>query len=222
MYKPWRDPALATDGRERIFVAVSDRPIAEVGLRTREVHYRNVRTSHRHLSSPPPVGPGSGGVQLRFAPSAMWLGAEQLAVGGFDELPGRLRNSRVGHRSPERALQIVDTRTWRHIKAIQATWCFRLQNLTPCNGASDGFPPDGKGSRGPGLVTYDRNWRRLYVKRSPQFFWHVAAGRLLAGSADGRRLSQIDPATGEPIRKIQPATSANDMWPLDLIAWAPR
>jgi hypothetical protein len=220
-YKPERDPALATDGHERIFIVVSDRPIAEVRPHSNRVTYHLVHLSHRYLSSPPPSEPGTGGVHLRFSASATWLDNDQLAIGGLDELPGRLPVG-IGHGDRQRALEIVDTRTWKRTKTIPAFYCRRVPSVTLCAAATGGFPPDGKGTRGPSLVAYDPQWRPVYDKRSPQLWWSVTGGRLLAGSADGRTISELDPESGHVIRRIRPAPLANDMWPLDLISWTPH
>ena len=219
-YKPERDPALATDGHERIFIVVSDRPIAEVRPHSNRVTYHLVHLSHRYLSSPPPSEPGTGGVHLRFSASATWLDNDQLAIGGLDELPGRLPVG-IGHGDRQRALEIVDTRPWKRTKTIPAFYCRRVPSVTLCAAATGGFPPDGKGTRGPSLVAYDPQWRPVYDKRSPQLWWSVTGGRLLAGSADGRTISELDPESGHVIRRIRPAPLANDMWPLDLISWTP-
>jgi hypothetical protein len=101
-------------------------------------------------------------------------------------------------------------------------WCRRLLSVTLCNAAVDGFPPDGQGMRGPSLVAYDLRWHRLYQKRTAQLWWYVAADRLLAGSADGRAMSELDPTTGHVIRRIKPGPLANDMWPFDLFSWTPH
>jgi hypothetical protein len=220
-YRAIREPALASDGRGRVFVVASDRPIAEIRLRRQDVRYHSVALPHRYLSYPPPTTPGSGGVQLRFATSAAWLGHGQLAIGGLDELPGWIRGFGAGHRSPQRVLQIVDTRSWRRTRGIRASSCRQTGGVTLCSAASGGFPPDVKGVRGPSLVAYDTRWHRLYEKRSPQLWWNVTAGRLVAGSADGQRISELDPATGRVTRKIKPAPSANEMCPLDLFTWRP-
>jgi hypothetical protein len=220
-YKPTRDPALASDGRDRVFVVVSDRPIAEIRPHTHELEYHAVPLPHRYLSHPPANRPGSGGVNLRFSLSAVWLGDEQLAIGGFDELPGWIRGYGAGHRFSERALQIVNTHSWRHSKTIHATACYRVSGLRLCRATTDGWPPDGKGSRGASLLAYDSNWRGLYEKRSPYLWWGIAGGRLLAGSADGSRMSLLDPATGRLIRELRPSPLANDMWPFRLLIWKP-
>jgi hypothetical protein len=220
-YRAIREPALASDGRRRVFVVASDRPIAEIRLSTEDVRYHSVALPHNYLSYPPPATPGSGGVHLRFATSAAWLGHGQLAIGGFDELPGWIRAFGTGHRLPQRLLQIVDTRSWRRTLAIRASSCEQTGAVTLCSAASGGFPPDGKGVRGPSLVAYDTRWHRLYEKRSPQLWWDVTAGRLVAGSADGQRISELDPATGRVSREITPAPLANEMWPLDLFTWRP-
>jgi hypothetical protein len=164
---------------------------------------------------------GSGGVHLRFATNAAWLGHGQLAIGGLDELPAWIRGFGAGHRSPQHVLQVVDTRSWRRTRAIQASSCRQTGGVSLCSAASGGFPPDGKGLRGASLVAYDTRWHRLYEKRSPQLWWDVTAGRLVAGSADGQRISELDPATGRVTRKIKPAPLANEMWPLDLFTWRP-
>lgn len=220
-FEPSRDPALATDGHARVFVAVSDRPIAEVRPHGNRVSYHTVNLSHRYLSSPPPSEPGTGGVHLRFSASATWLDNYQLAIGGLDELPGRLSVG-IGHGDRQRALEVVDTRTWKRTKTIPAFSCRRVRKLTLCAAATGGFPPDGKGTRGPSLVAYDLHWRRVYEKRSAQLWWSVSGGRLLAGSADGRTISELDPETGRVIRRIRPGPIANDMWPFDLISWTPH
>src|SRR5207244_9013165 len=123
---------------------------------------------------------GSGGVNLRFATSSVWLGHHQLAIGGFDELPSGIRGFGAGHRSAERVLQIVDTRSWRRTRTIRASYCRQTRGVTLCRAASGGFPPDGKSVRGANLVAYDARWHPLYEKRPPQAWRHVTAGRHVA------------------------------------------
>jgi hypothetical protein len=219
-YPPDRMPALATDGK-RLFVVASDRPVAEILPRTRVVRYHRVPLRRRYLSHPPAVEPGSGGVNLRFATSAAFLGNGQLAIGGADELPSWVRGYGAGHRLLDRLLQIVDTRRWRPVRAVPATSCEATDGVTLCHAVTSGFAPDGKGARGASLVAYDMHWHRLYEKRSSELWWEMTAGRLLAGGADGSRMTELDPATGDLLRKIKPAPLANDMWPFDLIRWTP-
>jgi hypothetical protein len=220
-YRPERVPAVTTDG-ERVFVVASDRPIAEILPRTRQVRYHRVLLPRRYLSQPPADEPGSGGVNLRFATSARWLGHGQLAIGGYDELPSWVGGFGAGHRLLERRLQIVDTRSWRRLRTIPASSCEPTRGLKLCRASTSGFGPDGKGARGASLVAYDTQWQRLYAKRSPQLWWQMSAGRLLAGAADGSRIAELDPATGRLLHKIKPAPLTNDIWPLDLIRWTPR
>jgi hypothetical protein len=215
-YPPERDPALATDG-ERLFVVVSDRPIAEVLPRTREVRYHRVPLPRRFLSRPPATEPGSGGVHFRLSVAATWLGHDSLGIGGFEEVPGG-----VGHRYLQRALQVVDTRSWRRTRTIRVSGCERADEVVLCNAATGGYPPDGKGVRGASLVAYDMHWRRLYAKPSTQRWWDVTAGRLVAGDADGSHMVELAPETGEVLRRLAPSPLANDMWPFDLSTWTPR
>lgn len=219
-YPPERIPALATEG-ERLFVVASDRPIAEILPRTREVRYHRVALPRRYLSHPPAVEPGSGGVNLRFATSAAFLGNDQLAIGGYDEQPSRVRGFGAGHRFLDRPLQLVNTRSWQRVRTVPATSCQAKYGVTLCHAVTSGFAPDGKGARGPSLIAYDTHWHRLYQKQSSQMWWDVTAGRLLVGAADGSRIGELDPATGHLLRKIKPAPLADDMWPLDLIRWTP-
>jgi hypothetical protein len=221
VYRPTRVPALASDGRDRVFVVVSERPIAEVRLRSRRLRYHRVSLPRTYLSSPPATTPGSAGVELRLAAGTTWLGHGQLAVGGFDELPGWVRGFGAGIREWQRSLEIVDTGSWLRRRTIRASGCRRLREVILCSAAVRGLPPDGKGVRGPSLVAYNPRWRRLYEKRSSQLWWGVTAGRLFAGAADGRRLFELDPRSGRMRRKIRPAPLANQMWPLDLIRWTP-
>jgi hypothetical protein len=222
VYRPTRVPALASDGRDRVFVVASERPIAEVRLRSRELRYHRVPLARVYLSNPPATTPGSAGPELRLATGATWLGRGQLAVGGFDELPSWVHGFGAGIRERQRALEIVDTGSWRRRRPIRASGCERLGEVILCSAVVRGLPPDGKGVRGPSLVAYDARWRRLYEKRSSQLWWGVTAGRLFAGAADGSRLFELDPRTGRVLRKIRPAPLADQMWPLDLIRWTPR
>jgi hypothetical protein len=217
-YRPERVPALATDGRGTVLVAAPDRPIAEIRLRTHELRYHDVSLPRRYLAYPPLTEPGSGGINLRFSASAAWLGDHELAIGGFDELPGWIRGFGAGHRFPSRVLQIVDTRSWRRTRSVHASSCRPFRGVVLCYAATGGYPPDGKDTRGPSLVAYDRRWIRLYEKRSSQLWWDVKAGRLVAGSPEGRHLAQLDPATGRVVRKLEPPI---ELWPLDLLAWTP-
>ena len=218
-YPPDRIPALATDGK-RLFVVASDRPIAEILPRTRQVRYHRIALPRRYLSHPPAVKPGSGGVNLRFATSAAFLGNDQLAIGGYDELPRWIRGFGAGHRLLERPLQLVNTRSWQRVRTLPATSCEAARGVTLCHAVTSGFG-DGKGARGASLVAYDVHWHRLYDKESSQLWWDVTAGRLLAGAADGSRMRELDPATGHLLRKIKPAPLANDMWPLELVTSTP-
>lgn len=220
-YPPRRAPALATDGHGTLFVAASDRPLAEIDVRARNVRYHDVELQRRYLSLPPAMTPGSGGVNLRFGTSATWLGRHELAIGGFDELPAPIRGYGAGQREGERVLQIVDTRNWR-ARPLRATFCRRVNEIKLCSATARGFPPDGKGARGPSLIAYGSNWRRLYDRPSPELWWDVSADRLFAGSAEGTRISELDPRTGRTIRRIVPSPLRNQMWPLDLFAWRPR
>jgi hypothetical protein len=220
-YRPIRVPALASDRLGRVFVVAADRPVAEIRLANREVRYHSVALPRRYLSYPPPTTPGSGGVHLRFSTSVTWLGKGKAAIGGSDERPAWIRGFGAGHRSADRVLEIVDTHSWRRRREIHASTCQRAGTVTLCRATASGFPPDGKGIRGPSLVAYDARWHRLYEKRSPQLWWEVTAGRLLVGSLDGNRVSELDLQTGRAIRKITPSPLTNQMWPLDLFAWTP-
>lgn len=218
-YPPSREPALATTGHGRLFVVAPSRPLAEILVPKRQVRYHTVELTRRYLSYPPPMTPGSGGVKLRFAATAVWLGHDRLAIGGFDELPGWVRGFGVGHRNAERFLQIVDTQRWRVSRSAPVGSCQRWRRLLLCSARNDGYPPDGKGSRGTSLLVYDDHWRRLYVKGPPELWWELTAGRLFAGSPEGTGISELDPKTGRTIRKISPSPLANQTWPLDLVAW---
>lgn len=216
-----REPALASDGRSRVFVVVPDRPVAEVLLHPRELRYHRVALPRRYLAYPPPDTPGSGGVHLRYDATAEWLGHDRLAIGGGDEIPGMLRGGGVGHREAPRALEIVDTRAWRRVRTIRASTCTRIRAVILCNAAAGGYPPDGKRSHGASLVAYDAHWDVLYEKRSPDLWWDAIAGRLFAGSPDGTRVSELDPATGYIRFRIRPSPLHNQLWPLELFAYTP-
>jgi hypothetical protein len=115
----------------------------------------------------------------------------------------------------------VNTRSWQRVRTVPATSCETTHRVTLCHAVTSGFAPDGKGARGASLVAYDTHWHRLYEKQSSQLWWDVTAGRLLAGAADGSRMTELDPVTGHLLRKIKPAPLARDMWPFDLIRWTP-
>jgi hypothetical protein len=91
--------------------------------------------------------------------------------------------------------------------------------LLLCSARNDGYPPEGKGSRGTSLLVYDDHWRRLYAKGPPELWWELTAGRLFGGSPEGTATSELDPKTGRTIRKISTSPLANQTWPLDLVAW---
>jgi hypothetical protein len=215
-------PALAADGRGRVFVVAPDRPIAEVGVRARSMRYHDVALPHEYLAYPPPMTPGTGGVHLTYATSAAWLGGGRLAIGGSDELPAPIPGYGVGHRYAVRLLQIVDTRSWRRVRTIHARSCQQLQRVWLCGASASGFPPDGKGSRGATLVAYDERWKVLYTKTSRRLWWTVSAERLFAGTPSGQQISELDPASGRAIREIKPSPLRNQMWPLDLFSWTPH
>jgi hypothetical protein len=221
-YRPRREAGLAADGQGRVFVAASDRPLAEIDLRTRRVRYHDIELPRRYLSYPPPFVPGSVAPSLRFGTSATWLGRNELAIGGFDNLPASVPGGQIGQREPQRMLQIVDTRRWQRVRSIRAAGCSPVAGIVLCAAATGGLPPDGKGKRGPSLVAYDAGWRRLYEKRSSQLWWGLTGGRLFAGSAEGTRIWELDPRTGVRIRRIRPSPVANEMWPLELFRSRPR
>jgi hypothetical protein len=208
-YAARRVPSLASDGSSRVFVVVPDRPIAEVRLGTREVRYHHVRLPHRYLALTEPMTPGSGGIHLTYSAAATWLGGGRLAVGGADELPSLIRGEGVGHRDAQRALQILDTQTWRVARTLRATGCRRIQHVFICDA-----------SPAAGLVAYDAAWRVLYEKRS--VWWDVQAGRLFAGSAMGTNIAELDPATGRVLRHVRPSPLHDQLWPLELFTWRLR
>jgi hypothetical protein len=220
-YRPSRQPGFATDRLGRVFVAASDRPIAEIDLRTRHVRYHDVDLPRHYLSYPPPFVPNSVGPSLRFGTSARWLGDHQLAIGGFDTLPAPV-GRQAGEREADRVLQIVDTRSWRRTRSVRATGCLPARRLVLCTEAVAGDPPDRKGMHGASLVAYDAHWRRLYEKPAPELWWGLAGGRLFAGSYAGERISELDPRTGAKLRRIAPSPLRNELWPLELFGSTPR
>jgi hypothetical protein len=203
-YAPQRRPALATDGRDRVFVVAADRPLGEIRLRERELRYHSVPLPRRYLSYPPAEHSGTAGIELNLGASATWLGHGMLAIGGGDELP-------VAHaggawlRYPYRQIEIVDTRSWRRTRTIRASECEPDGGVTLCNETVTGLGKNGKGVRGPSLVAYDAGWRRLWANPSPHLGWEVTADRLLVWPVAGSGTTEVDPATGHVLRKIAPA-----------------
>jgi hypothetical protein len=210
---PRHDPALATDGR-RVFVVATDRPIAEILPGAHVVRYHSVPIPRMYLDGPPATASGTGGVHLRYTATAVWLGKGRLAIGGDDELPSALRGGGIGHRVRVRGLEIVDTRIWRWERGVRAGFCERSSGATLCRATV--YRPNGRRDRGAGLVAYDSRWRRLYVKHSTEVRWTVVTGRLFVGRVDGgRRLRELDPATGAVLRNVA------DVFPADFFVWQP-
>jgi hypothetical protein len=214
-YPPHRGAALATDGRNRVFVVATDRPLGEIRLRERELRYHKVVFPRTYFSYPRPGPPGSAGVALSFGASAGWLGHDQLAISSGDDLP-------VAHpggawiRYPTRDTEIVDTRGWRWTRAIQSDACLPDGTVILCQETANG--------RGPSIVAYDSRWHRLWANRSTHLGWEVTAGRLLAWPFSGSSTNELDPANGRVLRTIQPAVTGDyyaAQWPT-LIALRPR
>ncbi len=211
-YAPQREPVLATDGGDRVFVVAADRPIGELRLRERELRYHRVALPRRYLSYPPAEPPGSGGVKLSFGASATWLGHGMLAISGADELPVAHPGEPSGAyvRYAARKLEIVDTRTWRRARTIPASKCEPDGGVMLCNETVTGLPPRGKGARGPSLIAYDAAWRPLWAKRSTQLGWEVTAGRLLVWPFTGSRTSELNPATGLVLHRVGAAVGVQN------------
>jgi hypothetical protein len=199
-YPPHREPALATDGRDRVFVVATDRPIGELRLRERELRFHSVALPRSYFSYPPPGPQGSAGVQLSFGASVAWLGHGMLAIGSGDDLP-------VSHpggawvRYPVRRIEIVDTRSWRRTRAIRSDGCELDGTITLCHQTANG--------RGPSLVAYGANWHRLWSNPSSQLEWEITAGRLLVWPSSGSPTNELDPATGRVLRRIAPAVQGD-------------
>lgn len=209
-------PWVATDGVGRAFVVEDGRPIDEIDVRSLRVRRHRLRltTSSRGLPQPPPFVPGSTEPRAARHRTAVWLGHGLLGIAG-----GRDRVVRAGAQPAQQftpyRYQVVDTRTWRTVRTLALTSCEPKFGLYLCSSSVGGFEPDGKGSRGSSLVVYDRSWHLLYRKRSSYLWRDEVAGRFLVGSADGSRMSQLDPRTGAVVRKL----GAMRVWPPDVLDW---
>lgn len=211
-YAPRREPALATDGSDRVFVVAADRPIGEIRLRERELRYHRVALPRTYFSYPRPEAPGTAGVALSFGASATWLGSGMLAIGGGDELPVAHSGEPGGAwlRYPQREIEIVDTRSWRRTRAIPASVCERAGAVTLCNETVTGLGSHGKGARGPSIAAYDGNWHRLWANPSTRLGWVVTAGRLLVWPFSGSRTTELNPATGRVLRRVGAAVGVQN------------
>lgn len=202
---PQREIALATDGRNRVFLVATDRPIGELRIRERELRYHPVVLPRTYFSYPRPVPPGTGGVTLTFGAGADWFGHGQLAISSSDNLPvgpadGPLGSAR--NRYAIRDVEIVDTRTWHRVRTIHSSGCDQAGLVILCHENANA---------GGGVVAYDSSWHRLWANASSNFGWNVTAGRLLAWQiAEGRSPRELDPATGRVLRKIAPVVAQSD------------
>jgi hypothetical protein len=198
-------------------LARAGEPILEVDLHSLSIrrHRLRLRLGPAGLPRPPSNETGSQDPSLSFWRSLDWLGAGTLAVGGGASYPARLKGGAVGDGYVPYSLQIIDTRRWRVLRRVPVVSCRSAFALFLCSASVGGFPPDGKGSRGPTLVVYDQRWKLRYQKPSATLWWDAVAGRLVAGHSDGTALWQLDPETGTIIRRFGPAP----LWPLDLLDW---
>lgn len=209
-------PAVTTDGKGHAFIVQEGSPLLEVNVAKRRVREHAVELTRSSLGLPqPPAWPsGSSGPELVYGRSVRWLGRGLLGIGGGVSRPVRI-GEQIGERYGPYGYEVVDTRTWRVVRKMALTGCDAAFGLYLCSEAVGGFPPDSKGSRGSTLVVFDRRWRPLYRKRSTTLWRDEVAGRLLAGEADGSRMSVLDPRTGRVLRRL----GAMRVWPPDLLDW---
>jgi hypothetical protein len=210
-------PWVATDLVGRAFAVADGWPIEEVDLRTLHIRRHRVAltTSSRGLPQPPPFVPGSTEPRATRQRTVDWLGHGLLGIsGGLDRVVRT--GARLAEQHTPYRYQVVDTRTWRTVRTFALTSCEGRFGLYLCSSAVGGFAPDGKGSRGSSLVVYDRSWKQLYRKPSPYLWRDEVAGRFLAGSLDGSRMSVLDPRSGRVLRRL----GAMRVWPPDLLDWS--
>jgi hypothetical protein len=201
-FPPSTTPALATDGTRRAFVSLAGSSIAEIDLESMHVRYHDVDLPDVHIPGARPQTPGTGGVELRRDRALVWLGRGLLGVAGGDEDPVVRPSGQIGFLGRQRALQVVDTRTWRLIRTLSVLGCQPASDVLLCSKPGN-F----------NLVAYGPRWGVRYRKAT---WWEVQAGRLFVGS--GQNLSaELDPETGARIRRLDTSVLGGS----NLLLWQP-